>query len=215
MTAVPREILTDPEALRRTIEQALGTRAAPEREAPEREERVPAGLRRAAVLLPLVATEEGSALVLTKRSDLVEHHKGQISFPGGGLEDGEEPLDAALRETYEEIGVRPAEIQILGRLDDEVMSFSGFLVTPFVGLVPYPNRLRLSPQEVHAVLQVPLRVLLDARNVRAELWDQSGTPSVIYFYSAGDQVIWGFTARLIARFLATVFGVPLPEADAS
>ncbi len=210
MTAVPREILTDPEALRRTIEQALGTRAAPEREV-----RVPAGLRRAAVLLPLVATGEGSALVLTKRSDLVEHHKGQISFPGGGLEDGEAPLDAALRETHEEIGVRPAEIQVLGRLDDEVMSFSGFLVTPFVGLVPYPNRLRLSPQEVHAVLQVPLRVLLDPRNVRAELWDRSGTPSAVYFYSAGDQVIWGFTARIIARFLTAVFGVPLPEADAS
>lgn len=196
------QILTDPEALRLHIERALSASAVRARPRPT-------GLRRAAVLLPLVSADDGAALLLTKRTDLVEHHKGQISFPGGGLEDGESPLDAALRETHEEIGVRPSDVVVLGRLDDEAMSVSGFLVTPFVGLVPYPNRLRLSPPEVQAVLQVPLRVLLDPRNVRTEVWDRSGEPGVVYFYAAGDEVIWGFTARIIARFLEAVFGVPL------
>ncbi len=201
-------ILTDPNALRAQIERALSARAV--REAPPR-----SGLRRAAVLVPLVATQGGAALILTKRTDTVEHHKGQISFPGGALEEGEQPVDAALRETYEEIGVWPAEITVLGRLDDEVMPVSGFLVTPFVGLVPYPYRLRLSPHEVHAVLQIPLPVLLDPRNVRTELWERTGRDAVVYFYTAGDQVIWGFTARIIARFLAAAFGVPLRTVEAS
>lgn len=195
-------LLNDPEALRLQVERALSARQL--REAPLR-----SGLRRAAVLLPLVAASGGAALLLTKRTDQVEHHKGQISFPGGALEDGEQPQDAALRETYEEIGVRPSEITVLGRLDDEVMPVSGFLVTPFVGLVPHPYRLRLSPTEVHAVLQVPLAVLLDPRNVRTEQWERSGPGAIVYFYAAGDQVIWGFTARIIARFLAAAFGVPL------
>lgn len=201
-------ILTDPEALRAHIRGALSARQV-------RRRPLPPGVRRAAVLLPLVHAPEGAALLLTKRSEAVEHHKGQISFPGGGLEDGESPLHAALRETYEEIGVRAADVEILGELDEEEAAVSGFLVTPFVGLVPYPNRLRLSPEEVRAVLQVPLRVLLDPSNVRTEIWDRRGQPRVIYFYSAGRDVIWGATARIIARFLQTVFAVPLRGGDES
>lgn len=195
-------MLTDPGALHAHIRRALADRPHPSRP-------LPAGLRRAAVLLPLVDTGRGAALVLTKRTELVEHHKGQISFPGGGLEGGESPQQAALRETHEEIGIRPSDVDILGRLDDEVMPFSGFLVTPFVGVVPYPNRLLLSAQEVGAILLVPLEVLLDSGNVRTEVWDRGGTPSVVYFYAAGREVIWGFTARIAARFLEAVFGIPL------
>jgi 8-oxo-dGTP pyrophosphatase MutT (NUDIX family) len=200
-------ILTDQNALRAQIEHALGSHAV-------REVAPGPGLRRAAVLLPLVAASGGAALILTKRTDLVEHHKGQISFPGGALEEGERPLDAVLRETYEEIGIPPADIIMLGRLDDEVMPVSGFLVTPFVGLVPHPYRLRVNPHEVQAVLQVPLRVLLNPQNVRTEQWEQTGRDAIVYFYTAGDQVIWGFTARIIARFLAVAFGAPLRTMEA-
>jgi len=199
-------MLADPDALRLHIRRALADR-------PAANEPVPAGLRRAAVLLPLVDTGKGPALVLTKRTDLVEHHKGQISFPGGGLEDGETPEEAALRETHEEIGIRPSDVEILGRLDDQVMSFSGFLVTPFVGFVPFPNRLLLSPQEVGAILVMPLEVMLDARNVRTEVWDHGSRPSVVYFYTAGREVIWGFTARIIAQFFEVVFGIPLKSVE--
>ncbi len=94
--------------------------------------------------------------------------------------------------------------------DDEETAVSGFVVTPFVGVVAYPSRLRLSPHEVRAVLQVPLGVLLDPRNVRTEVWKRSDDERVLmYFYAAGREVIWGATARIIARFLDVAFGVPL------
>lgn len=196
------QVLADPEALRLHIRTVLARR-------PRRSRPPAAGLRRAAVLLPLVFPERGPALLLTKRSDEVERHKGQISFPGGGLEDGESPLDAALRETQEEIGVGPQDVEVLGALDEEEVSVSGFVVSPFVGVIPYPSRLRLNAQEVRAVLQVPLRVLLDPRNVRTEVWVHRGQPRIIYFYAAGRDVIWGATGRIIARLLDAVFGVPL------
>jgi peroxisomal coenzyme A diphosphatase NUDT7 len=194
--------LSDPEALRAHIQRLLAARS-------PRVLPLSRGMRRAAVLVPLVQTPEGTALLLTQRTETVERHKGQISFPGGGLEDGESPLDAALRETREEIGVPPADVEILGELDDEETTVSGFLVTPFVGVVPYPSRLRLSPREVRAVLQVPLGVLLDSRNVRTEVWSREDERVLMYFYTAGRDVIWGATARIIARFLDAVFGVPL------
>jgi len=204
----PSELLTDPAALSAHIRRALS--AHPHRDLP-----LPPGVRRAAVLIPLLHTDDGAALLLTMRTDEVERHKGQISFPGGGVEDGESLLDAALRETYEEIGVRPEDVDILGGLDEEETAISGFRVTPFVGLIPYPNRLRLSAHEVRAILRVPLHVLLDPHNVRTEIWDRRGRPTVIYFYTAGREVIWGATARIIARFLEAVFGVPLRSADGS
>jgi 8-oxo-dGTP pyrophosphatase MutT (NUDIX family) len=199
------QILTDPEALRLHIQTMLAARSVGSRP-------VPPGLRRAAVLLPIVLGESGPALLFTKRSEEVERHKGQISFPGGGLEEGERLLDAALRETHEEIGVSPQDVEILGRLDEEETAVSGFFVSPFVGLIPYPNRLRLNPVEVRAILQVPLRVFLDPRNLRTETWDHRGETRIIYFYAAGRDVIWGATARIIARFLDVVFGVPLRTA---
>lgn len=199
-------LLADPDALRRHIVRALAAR-------PVRPGPTAAALHRAAVLVPLLLAETGPSLLLTKRSDEVERHKGQISFPGGGVEDGESLLDAALRETCEEIGVCPRDVDVLGRLDVEEISVSGFAVTPFVGVLPYPNRLRPNPREVRAVLLVPLRVFLDRRNVRAEVWERRGESRVVYFYAAGSEVVWGATARIIARFLDAVFGVPLQTAD--
>ncbi|HEX4836576.1 MAG TPA: CoA pyrophosphatase [bacterium] len=197
-----QRLLTDPEALRVHIQRVLAVRL-------PRTRPLPAGARKAAVLLPLVQSPGGAALLLTQRTETVEQHKGQISFPGGGLEDGESPLDGALRETREEIGISPADVEVLGELDDEETVVSGFLVTPIVGLVPYPSRLRLSPEEVRAVLQVPLSVLLDPQNVRTEVWERQGERSLMYFYAAGREVIWGATARIIARFLNVVFGTSL------
>ena len=202
-----RRALSDPDALRAHIQRLLAAR-------PPRVLPLPPGMRRAAVLVPLVQAPGGTAVLLTQRTETVEQHKGQISFPGGGLENGESPLDAALRETREEIGISPVDVEILGELDDEETAVSGFLVTPFVGVVASPSRLRLSPQEVRAVLHVPLAVLLDPRNVRTEIWTRRGHERVLmYFYTAGRDVIWGATARIIARFLHAVFGVSYPQQD--
>jgi 8-oxo-dGTP pyrophosphatase MutT (NUDIX family) len=200
-------LLSDPEALYRYIRTAL--------DRPRGIVPLGVGLRRAAVLLPLVETPAGPALVLTRRTDQVEHHKGQISFPGGALDDGEDPLAGALRETHEEIGVPPSDVQVLGGLDDEEAAVSGFLVSPFVAALPYPARLRVSAEEVHAVLVVPLRALLDPRNVRTELYRRPrGDSVVMYYYQAGPDVIWGATGRIIARFFEAVFDVPLVRAGA-
>ena len=201
-------LLSDPEALYRHIRTALDR---PRHIAP-----LGPGLRRAAVLLPLVATDAGPALVLTRRTDQVEHHKGQISFPGGALDDGEEPLAGALRETQEEIGVSPFDVRVLGGLDDEEAAISGFMVSPFVAALPYPARLRVSADEVHSVLVVTLRALLDPRNVRTELYRRPrGDSVVMYYYQAGAEVIWGATGRIVARFLEAVFDVPLVQAGAT
>jgi len=201
-------LLSDPEALYQHIRTALDR---PRQIAP-----LGAGLRRAAVLLPLVVTDAGPALVLTQRTDQVEHHKGQISFPGGALDDGEEPLAGALRETHEEIGVPPSDVRVLGGLDDEEAAISGFMVSPFVGALPYPSRLRVSADEVHAVLVVTLHTLLDPRNVRTELYRRPrGDSVVMYYYQAGSSVIWGATGRIVARFLEAVFDVPLVRAGAA
>ncbi len=201
-------LLSDPEALYRHIRTVLDR---PREIAP-----LGMGLRCAAVLLPLVQTDAGPALVLTRRTDQVEHHKGQISFPGGALDDGEDPLAGALRETYEEIGVPPSDVRVLGGLDDEEAAISGFLVSPFVGVLPYPSRLRVSADEVHAVLVVTLRALLDPRNVRTDLYRRArGDSVVMYYYQAGSDVIWGATGRIVARFLEAVFDVPLVRVGAA
>jgi 8-oxo-dGTP pyrophosphatase MutT (NUDIX family) len=208
-TATPgaEALLSDSDALHTHIRAVLGR---PRKIAP-----AGALLRRAAVLLPLVSTSSGPALILTRRTENVEHHKGQISFPGGALDDGEDPLAGALRETYEEIGVPPADVSVLGGLDDEEAAVSGFMVSPFVAALPYPARLRVSADEVNAILVVALRVLLDPRNVRTELYRRPrGDSVVMYYYQAGPDVIWGFTGRIVARFLAAVFDVPLVQAEA-
>ena len=196
-----REVLQDPDALRARLRAALADRE-------PRQVPVPSGARRAAVIVPVIVAPQGPALLLTQRTDTVEHHKGQISFPGGRVEGDEAPLAAALRETSEEIGVPPADVQVLGRLDDQDVRVSGFVVSPFVCEIPYPTRLRISAHEVRAVIVAPLAVLLDPRNVRAELREWKGASLVSYSYQIGPDVVWGATARIIADFLHVVFGVP-------
>jgi 8-oxo-dGTP pyrophosphatase MutT (NUDIX family) len=202
-------LLSDIDALHAHIRTVFGRR-------PRRVTPLSMGMRRAAVVLPLVSTGGGPALLFTRRTDQVEHHKGQISFPGGALDDGEDPLAGALRETEEEIGVPARDVDVLGGLDDEEAAVSGFMVSPFVAALPYPARLRVSADEVHSVLVVSLRTLLDPANVRAELYRRPrGDSVVMYYYQAGPDVIWGFTGRIVARFLEAVFDVPLVEAGAA
>lgn len=198
-------LLTRPEALHAHVRAALAARGAVLRP-------LPTGARRAAVLLPLVHDAGEAGLLLTKRTDRVEHHKGQISFPGGAVEPGELPLHAALRETHEEVGVNPADVTILGSMDDEEAAVSGFMVSPFVGSIPHPYPFRPNPDEVGALLVAPIRGLLDPQNLRTELWEHRGEPRTIYFFSVGSEVVWGATARIIVRFLEAAFDVAVPLA---
>jgi 8-oxo-dGTP pyrophosphatase MutT (NUDIX family) len=165
-------------------------------------------LPRAAVLLPLYdagnAPGSGEPHVLfTVRSELVEHHKGQISFPGGAHDPEDRDLaHTALRETFEEIGVAIDHVEIIGQLD-EMITVSNFLVRPFVGRItragPYP--FAHSEVEVAEILEVPLGHLRDEVNVVVEPRMYQGREIMAYSYRFGDHLIWGATARILKQFL--------------
>lgn len=150
--------------------------------------------RPAAVLVPLVRDDGQWKILFTKRTDRVDEHKGQVSFPGGSVDPGDQNLlDTALRETEEEIGVRPAEVQILGRLGPTHTVVSNFLIHPFVGVLPYPYPFELNAFEVDKLVTVPLEQLLDEFKAQSHL--ETGDLSLT-FNQQGD-VIWGATARIL------------------
>jgi len=166
-----------------------------------------AGFRRAAVLLPLFDAAEGPAVLLCRRTQSVPTHKGQISFPGGGSQPTDADLEAtALRETEEEIGVRPADVTLLGVLDDTVSLSSRHIVRPVVGLIPYPARLRLDPFEIVETFSVPLLPLLRGAPFREEIREREGQPVCVPFYDHAGRVIWGLTARVLKGFVELVRG---------
>lgn len=155
----------------------------------------------AAVLLPLLHKGGQWHVLFTQRTQDVEHHKGQISFPGGACEPVDEDLAAtALRETYEEIGVPPRAVKILGALDD-FPTITDFVVTPFVGILSPPLSYRLNPQEVEAVLEVPLSFFADPAGLRVEPREHRGQVFEVLFWDYGPHTIWGATARILKGFL--------------
>lgn len=157
-----------------------------------------------AAILILVYDRDGEANVLfTERTHHVEHHKGQISFPGGASDDGDEDLArTALRETEEELGVRPEDVEIIGRLDDMV-TISNFRVTPFVGVLRTNSEYTfvLNSHEVERVVQVPLPHLLDERNMELEVRQHKGKQVLVPAYTYENHRIWGATARMLRQFL--------------
>jgi len=160
----------------------------------------------AAVLLLLYPKDGDYCVLLNKRSDLVEHHKGEISFPGGARDpEDKDLLDTALRETEEEMGIRRADVTILGELD-EVATRSRFRVRVFVGTIPYPYSFQPSAVEIDEVLEVPLTSLRNASNLRVETrWEQSG-PVTNYAYAYHGHLVFGATARILQQFLELLEG---------
>jgi 8-oxo-dGTP pyrophosphatase MutT (NUDIX family) len=167
----------------------------------------------AAVLVPLLFKEEEWHVLVTQRTEAVEHHRGQISFPGGGCDPEDVSLlDTALRETFEEIGVPPAAVEVLGELDDYA-TITNFSVTPFVGVIPYPFPYQLNPDEVDAIIEVPLSFLNDPAHLRMEYREYDGHMHDVYFWDYGPALyqgrpriytIWGLTARILKDFLSLV-----------
>jgi 8-oxo-dGTP pyrophosphatase MutT (NUDIX family) len=165
----------------------------------------PEGFRRAAVLLPLYANEAGPHLLLTKRTESVPTHKGQISFPGGGYEEPDGDLQAtALREAEEEIGLHPQDVQIVGTLDDTVTASTRHIVRPFVGVVPHPYPYRLDPFEIEYLIPLPIRGLICGAPFREEMWERDGRRFPVYFYEHEGQTIWGLTAKILKQFVEVV-----------
>jgi len=162
-----------------------------------------AGMPRAAVLIPLYERDGSHHVLLQVRTELVLHHKGQISFPGGAEDEGDvDLLMTALRETEEEIGLSREDVDVLGQLDD-IVTISDFVVTPYVGLVTRPAPYPFAPSgfEVAELLEVPVPHLLHPETLNHEPvpWRDRLVPPPSY--SFGEHVIWGATARLMRRFL--------------
>lgn len=156
-------------------------------------------LRAAAVLVPLVARPEGMTVLLTRRTDHLQHHAGQISFPGGRIEDTDPtPEDAALRETMEEIGLTRQHIEVMGRLDI-YRTRTGFEITPIVGWVTPPFDLSPDRHEVAEVFEVPLAFIADRRNHERHSREWQGTRRHFYVVPYGGYYIWGVTAGMLVN----------------
>ncbi len=158
-----------------------------------------------AVLMPIFEKDDEDHILFTRRTDTVEHHKGQISFPGGRRDDTDKDLlQTALREAHEEIGLRPESVEVLGELDDELTYVTNYVITPFAGYIPYPYPFKLSQEEVQEILEVPISTLLDKANFHEEEETEGNITYPVYYYQYGDEVIWGATARIIKRFIDVI-----------
>lgn len=157
----------------------------------------------AAVLIPIVAQPEPT-LIFTVRTDTLPSHKGQISFPGGSIDDTDaSALDAALREAHEEIGLEPEAVRVLGELDTTPTFVSGYVVTPFVGWLEEVPKLDPNPAEVAEILKVPIAELIE--EIRREPgFEHGGRSFPTEAWVWNDHVIWGVTARILRHFLELV-----------
>lgn len=157
-------------------------------------------LKCAAVLVPLVWQDEEWHLLFTRRTDTVESHKGQVSFPGGACDEGEQsPEETALREAAEEIGIQPRDVRVLGRLAN-LVTITYFRVTPVVGVVSWPAVFRVGQDEVARIFTMPLAWLAN----RSNRWqfELSGTRrSLIAFHPYDGELLWGATARMTVDLL--------------
>ncbi len=156
------------------------------------------GKRAAAVLLALLPNGGKWDVLLTKRTEMVEHHKGQISFPGGMVDPGDaDAVATALREADEEVGIPTSLVRVLGRLDDFYTVATPFHVTPIVGEITGSFAPRLNPRETAEVIFAPMAQLLDPMRWRQEQW--KGIP--VSFYDVAGVTVWGATARILDQFL--------------
>lgn len=159
--------------------------------------------RRAAVLLPLLREGGEWHLLFTRRAEGVDQHRGEVSFPGGSCQKEETPEQTALRETEEEIGLLAAEVTLLGRLHD-VITGTGYRVTPVVGRIPWPRLLHLAPKEVSRVFTIPLLWLAQRHHWRVMPYTPPGGgrafPVIVYRPYRGE-VLWGVSARITYTFL--------------
>ena len=162
--------------------------------------------QRAAVLVPLYQNNNGLGLVLTRRTASLGRHAGEVSFPGG-LPDtpGEDPVQTALREAREEVGLNPDHAQVLGQLDDGSTT-TGYVITPVVAHIPHPYAFRASPVEVAEILSLPLADFRDPSVFEMRTMQKRGRSYDVPFYELQPATVWGATARIIRHLLQLLDG---------
>ena len=172
-------------------------------------------LKCAAVLVPLAQRDGEWHLVFTRRAETVEHHKGQVSFPGGGCDGGEStPEETALREAREEIGLARTDVRLLGRLNDFV-TITCYRVTPVVGVMPWPYPLRPEPAEVGRVFTIPLGWLAEKGHWSEAPFTPGGEtrPFPVVTYQVYDgEILWGASARMTLNLLGVLGLCDFPPA---
>ena len=151
-----------------------------------------------AVLIPLLCKDGELHVLLTERTQEVRSHKGQVCFPGGSVHPEDKTLLAtALREAWEETGLEPSDVDVLGEIDDNVVGSTGYIITPFVGFVPYPYDFSANAFETQEIFFVPLSVLMDT----TRFFEQERVIGQYYYHGPvcdyDGHVIWGATARIL------------------
>lgn len=155
--------------------------------------------RKAAVLLALFAQHGETHLAFIRRASTLRSHSGEIAFPGGSAEPGDASLvDTAVREAFEEIGLLPGRVEVLGLLSPVFTVVSNFLIMPVVAYLPAgPGELQAQASEVAEVLLLPLQALADPAIAHTEVWTRENQARTVYFYDYGSLRIWGATARIL------------------
>jgi 8-oxo-dGTP pyrophosphatase MutT (NUDIX family) len=171
--------------------------------------------RPSAVLVPLLDRPDGLWLLFTERSADLSSHAGQVSFPGGRVEEGESIEAAALREAEEEIGLLPSHVRLLGQLDDCPTLVSGFVISPLVAVIDSAAcdaqgrySFRPHPAEVVALHELPLAELAAPANVHTEERELFGERHLLYWYTVRGVTVWGATARILHQLIELAVGAP-------
>lgn len=160
----------------------------------------------AAVLIPVVREGDVLSIILTRRTDSVETHKGQIAFPGGIVDPGDrDRVHTALREAEEELGILPSAVEAVGLLDD-LSTPTGFCITPVVGILKEMPPMHPNPGEVAEAFAVPLTFFADPRNARRESRTFNGVTREVWTYVYAGRIIWGATGTIIHRMMAVLNG---------
>ena len=187
--------------LRRALAGRSGTRLDLSRISPGYRD-TPGALAEAAVLVPVTEAEGGLEVVMIRRREDLRLHPGQISFPGGRIEPGDaDARAAALREAREEIGLEPAHVEVVGRLSETLVVMTGFRLTPWVGVVPYPYRFVAQPEEVAGIVRFRVEDLLRPGVHRTGTREAYGMVHEVHYFELGDAVIWGASARILHELL--------------
>ena len=163
------------------------------------------GSKRGAVLIPIFEREGELFILFTKRTDELPTHKGQISFPGGKIEEQDDSLlSCALRETFEEIGIDIDKIEILGELNQSKTTSSNILLSAYASKIQYPFKLKINLEEVKEIIEVPIATFLKEDLWKRSLFRIDGGELEVWFFQFGEHMIWGATAKLIRELIAII-----------